>query len=87
MFKNRPILFLAVAALAIVLSGCGEYEKLLKSRDFKKKYEMGLAYYEDEEYVRAATLFDQVANIYRGPSKPIRSSITRPKVITPRGII
>ena len=69
MFKNRPILFLAVAALAIVLSGCGEYEKLLKSRDFKKKYEMGLAYYEDEEYVRAATMFDQVANIYRGTIK------------------
>lgn len=69
MFKNRPIFFLALATLAVLLSGCGEYEKLLKSRDFQKKYESGLAYYEEEEFVKAATLFDQVANIFRGTIK------------------
>ena len=69
MFKNRSIFFFAIAALAIMLSGCGEYEKLLKSRDFKKKYEKGLAYYEEGEFVKSATLFDQVANVYRGTIK------------------
>lgn len=33
------------------------------------KYEKALEYYNDEEYVKAATLLDQVANIYRGTTK------------------
>jgi len=57
------------AAAIVILSGCGEYEKLLKSRDFQKKYDMGVQYYEEGEYARAGTLFDQVANIFRGTTK------------------
>jgi len=69
MFKNRVIYVVAITGLVLLLGGCGEYEKLLKSRDFKKKYDMGVVLYEDEEFVEAATLFDQVANIYRGTTK------------------
>jgi len=69
MFKNRVIYVLVLFGAVLLLSGCGEYEKLLKSRDFQKKYEMGVTMYEEEEYVKAATLFDQVANIYRGTTK------------------
>jgi len=69
MFKNRIVFGILFAAAAVILSGCGEYEKLLKSRDFQKKYEMGVQYYEDGEYARAGTLFDQVANIFRGTTK------------------
>jgi len=69
MFKNRIVFGVLFAAAAVILSGCGEYEKLLKSRDFQKKYEMGVEYYEDGEYARAGTLFDQVANIFRGTTK------------------
>lgn len=69
MFKNRMIFGVLFVGAAVILSGCGEYEKLLKSRDFQKKYEMGVQYYEDGEYARAATLFDQVANIFRGTTK------------------
>ena len=69
MFKNRIVFGVLFAAAAVILSGCGGYEKLLKSRDFQKKYEMGVQYYEDGEYARAGTLFDQVANIFRGTTK------------------
>ena len=69
MFKNRVIGVVAILGAFVLLSGCGEYEKLLKSRDFQKKYETGLVMYEEEEFVKAATLFDQVANIYRGTTK------------------
>ncbi len=69
MFKNRQIFVLGIAVFAMVLGGCRGYEKLLKSRDYQKKYEVGLQYYEDGEYVRAAALMDQVANIYRGTIK------------------
>ena len=69
MFKNRIIFGVLFAAAAVILSGCGEYEKLLKSRDYQKKYDMGVQYYEEGEYARAGTLFDQVANIFRGTTK------------------
>ena len=59
----------AIAGSILLLSGCGEYEKLLKGRDFQKKYDTGVSLYEEGEFVKAGTLFDQVANIYRGTTK------------------
>lgn len=53
----------------LLLVGCGEYEKILKSTDYPVKYEKAIEYYNDEEFVKSATLFDQVANIYRGTTK------------------
>ena len=69
MFKNRIVFGVLFAAAAVILSGCGEYEKLLKSRDFQKKYDMGVQLYEEGEFAKAGTLFDQVANIFRGTTK------------------
>ena len=69
MFKNRVIIVGLIVAAAMILSGCGEYEKLLKSRDYQKKYDSALQLYEEEQFVKAGTLFDQVANIYRGTTK------------------
>jgi len=69
MFKNRIVTGVMFAAALFIISGCGEYEKLLKSRDFQKKYDTGVAYFEEEEFVRAGTLFDQIDNIYRGTTK------------------
>jgi outer membrane protein assembly factor BamD len=53
----------------LMIAGCGEYEKILKSRDYPVKFEKAMEYYEAGEYVKSATLFDQVANIYRGTTK------------------
>ncbi len=69
MFRIRPLYILTIVAAVLLLSSCGEYEKLLKSRDFQKKYETGLTYYEEGEFVKSATLFDQVTNIFRGTTK------------------
>ncbi len=53
----------------LLLVGCGEYEQILKSTDYAMKYEKALEYYKAEDYVRSATILDQVANIYRGTIK------------------
>ncbi|MFZ5939880.1 MAG: outer membrane protein assembly factor BamD [Bacteroidota bacterium] len=58
-----------VPALFMLVAGCGEYEKLLKSRDYALKYEKAKTYYDEGEFVKAATLFDQVVTIYRGTIK------------------
>ncbi|MDF1571356.1 MAG: outer membrane protein assembly factor BamD [Bacteroidales bacterium] len=53
----------------LLLVGCGEYEQILKSRDYPVKFEKAIDYYNAEEFVKSATLLDQVVNIYRGTTK------------------
>jgi len=55
--------------IIILINACSGYEKLLKSDDYPLKYKKAKEYYEAEEYVKAQTLFDQVAHIYRGTAK------------------
>jgi len=54
---------------AVVLISCGEYEKILKSSDYSFKYDKAMAYYEEEDYVKAGTLLEQITNVYKGTTK------------------
>lgn len=65
--KYRSFIILLISVLALV--SCGEYEKLLKSSDYDLKYEKALEYYENEEYVRAATLIEQILPRFRATNK------------------
>lgn len=69
MLKIRVERGLLLLVTFLLLAGCGEYENILKSKDYALKYEKAIEYYDAEDYVRAATLFDQVVNIYRGTLK------------------
>lgn len=51
--------------LLVIVSSC-KYEKLLKSRDYKLKYKKALEYYEEEDYMRAEGLFEQLKPILKG---------------------
>ena len=53
----------------VVLTSCGEYQKLLKSRDPEEKYQAALQYFNDKQYVKAQTLFDDVTAYYRGSER------------------
>lgn len=66
-YMKRKLLI--VILLPILAVSCGKYEKLLKSSDYALKYVKAFEYYENEEYVRAATIFEQIATIYRGTVK------------------
>jgi outer membrane protein assembly factor BamD len=59
---KRLIPLLAILA---ILSSC-KYEKLLKSKDYRLKYEKALAYYAKEDYTRADGLFEQLKPILKG---------------------
>lgn len=67
-FSRGYIIFLVFTGL-VLFSGCSGYEKLLKSSDYVLKYEKAVEYYENEEYVRAGTLLDQITTVYRGTTK------------------
>ncbi len=60
---------LILLILSLIAFSCGKYEKLLKSTDYALKYEKAFEYYENEDYVRAATLYEQISAIYRGTLK------------------
>jgi outer membrane protein assembly factor BamD len=48
MFFSRDHIILLIFIGLVVISGCGGYEKLLKSSDYAMKYQKALEYYEDE---------------------------------------
>jgi outer membrane protein assembly factor BamD len=61
---------LSFSILIFILAGCSGYEKVLKSNNYKLKYNEAVKYYyQKEDYVRAGTLFDQVAPVFRGTSQ------------------
>ena len=69
MFFNRNHIILLVFTVLVLFAGCSGYEKLLKSSDYRLKFDKAMEYYEEEEYVRAGNLFDQISTVYRGTTK------------------
>jgi len=54
-----------VILIAILVSSCGEYEKLLKSSDYDLKKSKAREFYAAQQYVRASELFAQVIPRFR----------------------
>lgn len=65
MKKNILLTLLA----AMLLSSCGEYNKLLKSTDYEYKYEAAKNYFAKGQYNRAATLLNELVAILKGTDK------------------
>ena len=64
-FKNMMKIKWLVLVV-FVASACSGYEKLLKSTDYHLKYKKAFEYYNAKDYVKAGTIFDQIAPIFRG---------------------
>lgn len=60
---------LFIVLMMLVLASCGEYQKLLKSRDPEEKYQAALLYFNQKQYVKAQTLLDDVSSYYRGTER------------------
>lgn len=55
--------------LLVFLTSCGEYQQVLKSRDPDYKYQKALAYFNSKDYLKAKTLFDDIAPYYKGTER------------------
>lgn len=53
----------------LILSSCGEYNKILKSKDADLRYTYAKRYYDEKKYDRSATLFESILTSYMGLSK------------------
>ncbi len=63
---SSAIIFLSIL---FVFAGCSKYQRVLKSNDFEKKFEMAMAYYDNGKYQKAFPLFEELITIFRGTSK------------------
>lgn len=55
--------------LTFGVSSCSDYQKILKSHDLDYKYTQAVSLFEDEEYIKAFPLFDELLLLYRGTDK------------------
>ncbi|WP_066627157.1 outer membrane protein assembly factor BamD [Labilibacter marinus] len=60
---------LIVLSFIPLLISCSHYQKVLKSTDYELKYTTAMEYYEKEDYMRAATLLNELQGVYRGTDK------------------
>lgn len=51
------------------MTACSEYNKVLKSTDVVYKYTKAKEYFEEEDYSKALSLFDELGTILRGTDK------------------
>ncbi|MBN1185939.1 MAG: outer membrane protein assembly factor BamD [Bacteroidales bacterium] len=66
---KKSVFVLTIIILLLSNTGCSKYEKLLKSSDYNLKYQKAKEYYHDKEWVKAATLFEQIMPVFRATLK------------------
>ncbi|MFV0290528.1 MAG: outer membrane protein assembly factor BamD [Mangrovibacterium sp.] len=69
MLRKTHVITIMALLFLLITTGCGEYQKVLKSSDFEYKYKKAKEYYAEGEYVRACELFRELVTVYRGTSK------------------
>lgn len=61
--------YLGFVWFVCLFSACGEYQKLLKSNDPELKYAKAIEYFNKNDYMRAQSLLDEVAQYYKGTAR------------------
>ncbi|MDD4644590.1 MAG: outer membrane protein assembly factor BamD [Bacteroidales bacterium] len=69
MLKKGSIGFLTIGLLALLLTSCSDYQKLVKSTDYDLKYKKAIEYFDKKDYTRASALMFELIPIYRGTEK------------------
>jgi len=65
----RKVIPALLLIFAVTISGCSKYQKILKSNDFEKKFEMAKLYYDNGKYQKAFPLLEELITVFRGTSK------------------
>jgi outer membrane protein assembly factor BamD len=62
-------LVLLVLIVITLFSGCSEFQKALKSKDYEYKYTKAVEYYDDEDWYRSQSLINDILPVFRGTKK------------------
>ncbi len=70
MFRiNCKLIILAASVISVMLSSCGEYSKILKSKDQDFRYLSAKNYYNKGKFDKAFPLFEDVLAAWKGQEK------------------
>lgn len=58
-----------ILVLAGLLTGCGEYNKVMKSSDLEYKYAYAKKAFEQKRYAQAYTILGELVPVFRGTDK------------------
>src|SRR6056300_490746 len=58
-----------LVGVSLLLTSCGEYQEVLKSKDLDYKFSKAVEYYDAGEYNKAYPIFDELISLYRGTHK------------------
>lgn len=61
----KKVLFFLMM-ITVLLSSCGEYNKVLKSTDLEYKYSYAKKYFNAKQYSKSATLLEELYTIFKG---------------------
>jgi len=61
--------FLMFALLAVLMTSCGEYQRVLKSNDKDYKFDYAKRAFEQKKYVQAATVLTDIVTLFKGTDK------------------
>lgn len=64
--EHRMKRFLIVFGLMMVLAACSSFDKVQKSDDAEKKFQMGKNFYLEKKYTKSIMLFESVVPSFRG---------------------
>ena len=64
----KKVVFLLMM-ITVLLSSCGEYNKILKSTDYELKYSYAKKYFNAKQYSKSATLLDELVPIFKGSAQ------------------
>lgn len=67
--RNISYKFILLVFVAIFVGSSCKYQKLLKSTDNELKYQKAKEYYDNRDFAKAMTLFEQITPIYRGTER------------------
>ena len=67
MIKKHFLLYSIL--LIVLLNSCNEYQKILKSNDLDFKFDKAVELFQNEEYIKAFPLFDELLLLHRGTDK------------------
>lgn len=65
----KQILLLSMLPFLVLLSGCGEYNKVLKSNDYTYKYEYAKRAFDQKKYGQVTTILADLVTVFKGTDK------------------
>lgn len=65
---KKPV-YISLLILAVLISSCNKYQKILKNGDLELKYQTAFKLYEKEDYITTLQYLDELIPLYRGSDK------------------